>query len=715
MNSINFGCPQCQKRAEVDASRAGSVFRCKTCYYEFPVPEKSTLRPEDIQDTYAELPEGVKARRAAVVAVCPICYTTIPGFDDEIGTRKPCPECGTRVEIRESDKKRVRIADGIPTMSTEGTDPHQTYVLSEKEVTPTEGVYENDFRRTHRSGRIPVVCPLCRTLTHAANHQLGTEIQCPECGRMVKVVMPENHEHTELRRRLTEIGTYREQEKDAGSASKESPRRDFTLSCNLCHTLLSVTRSQIGEEIPCPDCGTKNRVLPPVEIPRKTPETAISRKHLHAEIYTLDRRNPAADSVNAGETPENVLPYPPLPPPLPPPEPMLAVQCMLCGELQHIPRRMEEKLKAKEIACIDCGRPMNATCIIRNHKTKLAEETEAELNVPEPPPRNNPFVAKILSKAYQKYRQRPRRTTRESLDDYGVNAPVLMEEEIVHHEAARRDVISFFTAGILDVLAQPWILITGVILAGLFFLPAAFSSMIFAETPESAHANTSEIPAIFLLLGFAAALACWVMICFRILLRTASGFDPVINSAKQLTNFHFENLVILFAVSFVYLIIPGAIMLALAYALGTPFPAAIFPVISAAILFFPQMLRSLLLNGFSRTALEDLFPFPDHFPFRMRGTLIIFVIYSLIYILLHYGFVGDPFDGKVWRDVRDRWVYWSIFYVLSFLMAGIFLATLFSEFFFDFPVILGNVFLSFLYFRMLGRVWFYSDEMRESF
>ena len=100
----------------------------------------------------------------------------------------------------------------------------------------------------------------------------------------------------------------------------------------------------------------------------------------------------------------------------------------------------------------------------------------------------------------------------------------------------------------------------------------------------------------------------------------------------------------------------------------------------------------------------------DFFPFRLRA---LWIFYSMIHLMLHYALIGDPFDGKVWRDVRDCRLYWSIFYVLSFLMAWLFLATLYSEYFLTFPVILGNVFLTFLYFRMLGRVWFYSDEMRE--
>ncbi|MDO4550591.1 MAG: hypothetical protein Q4C96_05000 [Planctomycetia bacterium] len=735
MATIYFGCPQCQKRYDVDASRAGTIFRCTNCYYRFPVPEKSTLRPEEITDFYKALPDGVQAKRAEVVAVCPLCYTTIPGYAEEMGTWKECPECGTKVEIREKDKKRVRFKDGITTMSTEGTDPRDIYALTTKTPAQKIDTYENAFRKAKSSSRIIIICPLCRTLISVTPAQIGTEIKCGECGRTMKV--EENYHEAEkakdeIRHRLNEMGIYdlhknsenetvtrKETEPRAGKKTAEKTPRIFSFHCTLCGTLISASISDVGREISCPDCETKMQVPPPTKSERTPPGISISEKHLHADTYFLSGTALSASSVNKNGKNVSHAPAPPVS------EPMIVLQCMLCGELQHIPQHMKPKLENREITCIECGRPMNHACIIHKNKTKLAPEKGEPLRIPEASPSENLFY-----KAFQAALRKDKRkelTTRESLDEYGVNAPAILGEEPICHDVAQWNPLKFFTWGILDILTQRWILLSSLILTLMFFLLGKLAMLIlilgeektfmsknfsvFYHTSPSITYDVSKfdyplVLSAFCLL-FILATIFGSTLCLRILLRTASGFDPIIISIKQLTHITYESLIFLVINFCTFLLLPGIIFLGILNALNIPQPVNIIITLSAANFLFPQALRSILLNGHSMEPPGNIIRI-----FFSRSILIgvsSFIIYYMIHIMIS----SDPFDKKVWKDLWLHPIYWGIFYFLSLLLILCFFFILSSGSFFSFPMIMINVFLTFIYFRLLGRVWFYSDEMRE--
>ncbi len=706
MASINFGCPQCQTRHEVDASRAGTTFRCTNCYFQCVVPEKSTLRAEELQDFYAEMADGTRARHAAVVAVCPVCHTTIPGYEEEIGMRKECPECGTQVEIRESDRKRLGLKDGIHTMSAAGTDPENIYDLNEIVPPPLPGAYENNFRKTH-SGRIPVVCSLCRTLIHAVPEQLGTEITCPDCGRPVLVEMMEEKENRELTQRLAALGTYGVDENatggdDAGNAAatdaenaaqncrEEEKERHFSQPCKLCGTLLDAVSADIGRELMCPDCETKNFILPPV---RKQDHArgAVSRAHEKAAVYTLGTLGAVAQDVAVKQ------------------EPQLKLKCILCGELQRIPEKDLEKLCARQIMCVECGRPLNRTCILNPWKTPLVEEAGPDLVLGEARKPDDTSQKKILQNAFLEiFGKRPDRPLREQLDEYGVNAPALLGEEPVRREVLTWSMAKFFTVGVLDVLAQGRVLLAGCMLTAALFglsllLPLVVNNIKTELMQESAYPYYAGVLGLTILgppvLMFGA------LLFFRILLRSASGIDPVVSTWKQLTALQIDHLMILIVLFLAYACLPGYLAYALLAFFAAPPFLMLTGVLLGAIFIFPQALRSVLVNGFSADWPED----NELLRFLSPAK---YVLVVTVRLLAHYLLVGTPFDGKIWRDLRLFPARWAIFYVLSFLIAGVAAATLISGNFLTLWAIFLNVFLMVLYFRMLGRVWFYSDEMR---
>jgi DNA-directed RNA polymerase subunit RPC12/RpoP len=125
---------------------------------------------------------------------------------------------------------------------------------------------------------LPVKCSLCRTVMYATPEEVGSELTCPDCETSTVVppleTMPAEKplSEEELAKRGDEYSLL----DGVGQPSRdmeEAWQPYIGLKCSVCGTRLLATRSQIGEEIACPDCNKSTVVRAPrPEPPRSAPE-----------------------------------------------------------------------------------------------------------------------------------------------------------------------------------------------------------------------------------------------------------------------------------------------------------------------------------------------------------------------------------------------------------------------------------------------------------
>jgi DNA-directed RNA polymerase subunit RPC12/RpoP len=155
----------------------------------------------------------------------------------------------------------------------------------------------------------------------ASQASAGTQKRCPRCQFMVKV--PDKTS-------LAPPG-------EAYSLKQESPLSAgqpayIPVTCPTCHTRVYGTLDLVGQELTCPDCGTRMVVPPPSPPPVVAPPVAAAV----AEGY--DTRPATSAGPVEPRTAE---------------EGLIRVQCLLCGTMMYA---TEDQIGQK-ISCPDCQVP----------------------------------------------------------------------------------------------------------------------------------------------------------------------------------------------------------------------------------------------------------------------------------------------------------------------------------------------------------------------
>jgi DNA-directed RNA polymerase subunit RPC12/RpoP len=101
-------------------------------------------------------------------------------------------------------------------------------------------------------------CPQCQAKLKIPRTLAGSHQRCPHC--QMKIQVP-------WRTQIAPGETYPLQQ-DAGPSPADRSE-SFPVICGVCHTRMDATKDQIGQEIVCPDCGTRTLVRQPAEASKK--------------------------------------------------------------------------------------------------------------------------------------------------------------------------------------------------------------------------------------------------------------------------------------------------------------------------------------------------------------------------------------------------------------------------------------------------------------
>ncbi len=117
---------------------------------------------------------------------------------------------------------------------------------------------------------IRVSCGLCNTLMYATQEQVGQTIVCPDCGVPTLVKRPPDERSQKPLSSAGDVGEYSlaRWPRPAAAVPPDETQAAATVECPLCHTRVSVSPTQIGKRIPCPDCGREMVILPPPPPPK---------------------------------------------------------------------------------------------------------------------------------------------------------------------------------------------------------------------------------------------------------------------------------------------------------------------------------------------------------------------------------------------------------------------------------------------------------------
>jgi DNA-directed RNA polymerase subunit M/transcription elongation factor TFIIS len=215
---------------------------------------------------------------------------------------------------------------------------------------------------------VSLCCPVCYTNISVTKEQIGTEIVCPECE--TKVCVPESiaeksdrASETWVRENRTwDKRTQEEREQDGRLwneqpiLSDQSVKETYALRdsntaapeyqtvrvyCKLCGTIMYASVTQVGTELTCPDCETKNIVPEPRKpVPLPPPLPPMFEGGMTFGL--------------AGAVPQSVTGL------------LIPVVCSLCGTRMYAGENEVGGFKT----CPDCGRQTEIKMVPKSEKVK---------------------------------------------------------------------------------------------------------------------------------------------------------------------------------------------------------------------------------------------------------------------------------------------------------------------------------------------------------
>jgi DNA-directed RNA polymerase subunit RPC12/RpoP len=142
-------------------------------------------------------------------------------------------------------------------------------------------------------------CHVCQTRMYAPPDLVGRSAKCPDCGAKTKIPPPAAAPAKKQPAAL-EGEQYELWDVDAAPRPSEllaAQPQYVAIQCRSCQTLFYATLDQVGQELPCPDCGTRH-VVPSPPTPAKTKHVMVAG----SEIYELDA------AAAPGERPAVIVP-----------------------------------------------------------------------------------------------------------------------------------------------------------------------------------------------------------------------------------------------------------------------------------------------------------------------------------------------------------------------------------------------------------------------
>ena len=314
---ITVTCHICATRLHTQRKNLGKKLRCTECgttvpIVEAPKSQEQMRKPQKIDEAHVgeygvsdQEQAGANREVVTIPFDCRLCGTLLRGTNKQVGKALVCPDCGTKTVVPPPQKAKPKAFIG----AAAGTDLGE-YGLSEPNVPPDPS--------------IPVVCSLCSSRLMARPDQVGTKIQCPDCGRQTEVKPLASDTAGAV------MGVMAHGDQDGAEYNVHAPPSNVTTAelifeCPQCKQRMSTATKFVGCDVACPKCGTTTRVPE-----QKTPPT-----------------KPAPEKQEVAQ---------------------IGVDCPRCGTRIHATNRQV----GKKVPCPDCDMPITIPSI--NHDSPATDQ-----------------------------------------------------------------------------------------------------------------------------------------------------------------------------------------------------------------------------------------------------------------------------------------------------------------------------------------------------
>lgn len=180
-----------------------------------------------------------------ITVVCDVCGTRIVATADQLGQTVECPDCFTKAVVRRPAVQAPAPKRHIPEVPID--DDEYRLCPGVDQPPPGSRAYQK---------YVAVVCPVCGTRMVATLDQVGQSITCPDC--TIPTTVPPPPEERPKPRHVVVVG---DNEYRVFGVDQPPPAGVYIpVVCGVCGTRMHAAEDQVGRQIACPDCGTKEVV-----------------------------------------------------------------------------------------------------------------------------------------------------------------------------------------------------------------------------------------------------------------------------------------------------------------------------------------------------------------------------------------------------------------------------------------------------------------------
>ncbi len=142
-------------------------------------------------------------------------------------------------------------------------------------------------------------CRVCGTRLYGRSDQVGKKVKCPDCGAGTAIPEPPKPKPKNMPAALEgeQYELWDADEQPLPSELIAVQPKYIAVMCRQCGSLMYATVNQVGQQIACPDCGTKH-IVPP------TPKPVAKRS-----VMASDRETPKLDLAAAPGVRPSAVPH----------------------------------------------------------------------------------------------------------------------------------------------------------------------------------------------------------------------------------------------------------------------------------------------------------------------------------------------------------------------------------------------------------------------
>ncbi len=210
-----------------------------------------------------------------------------------------CPKCGARFAVAGSLAGRKARCDAcdeafvVPRLgkATEvkplGTGEQKKQKAPPLQASPAKLAAAPAMEKSAQL--IGLECRVCGTRLYGRREDVGKKIKCPDCGAGTEIPPPPKPKPLNMPAALfgEQYELWDADEAPLPSELAATQPKYIAVTCRVCQSLLYATEEQIGQQILCTDCGTKN-VVP-------LPKNPVVRP----SVLAADRDTPQLDAAAA--------------------------------------------------------------------------------------------------------------------------------------------------------------------------------------------------------------------------------------------------------------------------------------------------------------------------------------------------------------------------------------------------------------------------------